>query len=1172
MPLAEHLADSGLIRHKDRAVRVLAACALANILRLFAPDAPYSPEQLLMMFNLFIQQLRGVAEPDSPYYVYHYFLLESLSTVKSVVLIFDLDEGTQLQHQLITTAFELMHPTLQKNVRLYLIELVLTLIEEGDAIPADIVQDLLIGNITAMSSNGHADNASVMAMVQDLVKQCGDKLQGHFGQYFNEQLTRIARKEDTEAIVTKIGREAHEFAVNLLKLSPSAGTIVLKLMEEELKAEDPELRCLAIQTLGRLFSGMSGSMLVYPTNQRSKNSTFTGSLEVWLQRRQDKAIKCRNLWVQAACSMFAEAVRLGNNQGIIDALTPFLVERLEDPEERVRVISLQSISTTLLPLAKSTPRRIIEAVSDRCMDRKDEIQHLARSISSSWLLNCLRESSSLESFYACTGRLCRSLILSAFSESRLHALTALSFLDVFVFAPICELPGASGRRLWFIEAALMACDSPNQQQIRNALQTALKHKAQFSKAWLAFAKLARVPRPLSGVLQSKSLQLAQFLAELLPSARMNSLEVQRTLIGLADLPAGLLNGLIAISEARSFSRPEWNKITAQLQASTVPKPLIEVILGSSSSSSGGGGGVGCLSLASPQSLPSSLVSDLSTMASAGKDNPLSTAAGTHLQDILAEFPQMFANRTEELMAAVMNSGGDAATLNALAAYTASSKIRPEMRITDKLTALLNSIIEGAEQDALFIPKRVAAATLISVHLGLHNLPSLIQHGILQLTSEGEAGLCAAVSLSAVIQSVPEAAGMVVPHFEALFELAAGSLCSEAIISQILKEEPSSQRRKRPTAARANEDARALLTDWPSVAQLRSLSMRKAILAIRLLVALVSALIRQHTRLAGNNHEMMSMEDGLVVDLDVVSSIRSLVVGFLLSRLSLVGTETNDGNVFVTRIKYNLLKGLLTCLPDASVADVTTHTLQPLLPALQDSDHRLRLKLVLLLGKLIRSRRVAEAFTPLLFFAGAHERLPAIKTVARNIIGEVDHVRSRLQQLLPVLIVYLAHYSDYADVGTSSATRALVMAHFAFLCELGMRAENSGAIYTAIGRLKLYHIPSAQSISRRMFCVAELAQMAVKQFAAQHHWPLTCGSQQETCTVPLSLLVPDVLTELSEVQQLENIHRVYLDEESRGAQENKGQAENYQGSRMTGKAVSTKVASAMIKRNRRSITK
>lgn len=46
LDLSAQLAAQSLIKHKDRAVRILTACALANILRLFAPEAPYSADQL----------------------------------------------------------------------------------------------------------------------------------------------------------------------------------------------------------------------------------------------------------------------------------------------------------------------------------------------------------------------------------------------------------------------------------------------------------------------------------------------------------------------------------------------------------------------------------------------------------------------------------------------------------------------------------------------------------------------------------------------------------------------------------------------------------------------------------------------------------------------------------------------------------------------------------------------------------------------------------------------------------------------------------------------------------------------------------------------------------------------------------------------------------------------
>lgn len=55
--LAEQLASPGLIKHKDRAVRVLIACCIANILRLFAPDAPYSIDQFEVKIQIHVYNI-----------------------------------------------------------------------------------------------------------------------------------------------------------------------------------------------------------------------------------------------------------------------------------------------------------------------------------------------------------------------------------------------------------------------------------------------------------------------------------------------------------------------------------------------------------------------------------------------------------------------------------------------------------------------------------------------------------------------------------------------------------------------------------------------------------------------------------------------------------------------------------------------------------------------------------------------------------------------------------------------------------------------------------------------------------------------------------------------------------------------------------------------------------
>ena len=45
-PVARRLVDSELINSTDKTIRLLVSCCLANILRLFAPEAPYTGTEL----------------------------------------------------------------------------------------------------------------------------------------------------------------------------------------------------------------------------------------------------------------------------------------------------------------------------------------------------------------------------------------------------------------------------------------------------------------------------------------------------------------------------------------------------------------------------------------------------------------------------------------------------------------------------------------------------------------------------------------------------------------------------------------------------------------------------------------------------------------------------------------------------------------------------------------------------------------------------------------------------------------------------------------------------------------------------------------------------------------------------------------------------------------------
>jgi len=119
--------------HYSRGVKAFAACCLADILRIYAPDAPYNADQLRDIFQFCIVQLsqnlklapsttrplapskRGQNDSQSqstltsnariteiPYYTEYCYLIDSFANIRSVVLIVDVPGAEDL----ITTYFD----------------------------------------------------------------------------------------------------------------------------------------------------------------------------------------------------------------------------------------------------------------------------------------------------------------------------------------------------------------------------------------------------------------------------------------------------------------------------------------------------------------------------------------------------------------------------------------------------------------------------------------------------------------------------------------------------------------------------------------------------------------------------------------------------------------------------------------------------------------------------------------------------------------------------------------------------------------------------------------------------------------------------------------------------------------------------------------------------------
>lgn len=89
---------------------MLVACCVADILRIFAPEAPYrDPQQIKTIFYFLIKQLGGLKDPKDPAFKRYFYLLENLAYVKSFNMCFDLEDFNEIFCALFGLMFKIVN-------------------------------------------------------------------------------------------------------------------------------------------------------------------------------------------------------------------------------------------------------------------------------------------------------------------------------------------------------------------------------------------------------------------------------------------------------------------------------------------------------------------------------------------------------------------------------------------------------------------------------------------------------------------------------------------------------------------------------------------------------------------------------------------------------------------------------------------------------------------------------------------------------------------------------------------------------------------------------------------------------------------------------------------------------------------------------------------------------
>ena len=186
-PLVRELGKEWILNHRNSTIKLLLSCIYSDILRVYAPEQPYSEERILTkIFYLIISSLNGLQDPDDENYDFHFRVLESLSTVQSYIVMNDLED----EQLLMSLTKQLFKITKEKTVKLaltHITDILCGIIGDIEVIPEIFLQFILNRLIEPFRTQ----NPTEYDLATTVIRRCINDLKVAIEEYITNTITNF---------------------------------------------------------------------------------------------------------------------------------------------------------------------------------------------------------------------------------------------------------------------------------------------------------------------------------------------------------------------------------------------------------------------------------------------------------------------------------------------------------------------------------------------------------------------------------------------------------------------------------------------------------------------------------------------------------------------------------------------------------------------------------------------------------------------------------------------------------------------------------------------------------------------------------------------------------------------------------------------------------------------
>ncbi|KAG2593232.1 hypothetical protein PVAP13_5NG110322 [Panicum virgatum] len=342
--LSKSLAQTTLLNHKDKDVKLLVAVCFIEVMRILAPDPPFSDEILKEIFRLFISIFADLTETSSPYLTRRMKILESVAALRCSMIMVDIG-CEDLILDMVKIFFTSVRQGLQQSVCQAMLSIIVQILNEKVTQP---LVDLILRNLVK-DGKGASHKLAF-----DIIHNCPEKLEPIVRSFLSSCIF------NKDIPVNDLRKLHHKVILEIYQCARQILFAVIPNLTHELLSEQVDIRLEAVHLIGRL---LALSNLHFGQENKLVFIEF-------LKRFSDKSAEVRIAAIDAAKACYMVKSSGDEAQDILTSLQG----RLLDFDEKVRIRAVN----TVCDLAKSNlslfPHEVILLAAERLRDKKASVR------------------------------------------------------------------------------------------------------------------------------------------------------------------------------------------------------------------------------------------------------------------------------------------------------------------------------------------------------------------------------------------------------------------------------------------------------------------------------------------------------------------------------------------------------------------------------------------------------------------------------------------------------------------------------------------------------------------------------------------------------------------------------------------------------------------------------